>query len=397
MSFQPLDSFNLSDNDKLKSVFSTSPTSLTQNNLNYNENQNHQLTNNIWNSSLNSSKQTKYDDITLNLDQIREKPLVHLEDENLNILNKLVDDLLLVNTENTAPPMKYTHSIPTAKIARIVVATCSNLDFLINIVQSTINPADITMQRMILNEIKEVLVFGWYDLRHIPAHLEYLQNVGTTYQIFDLSFSYITDDITLNQITTIYKFNFFENVFDVLYLCMQVPDNVLIDHATFQNDIFSYLLKFGTPYEIKLIDQKRACYKCRFYNIRTPFLIKNLNKIKINNCKVNIFQTLIELNDFLKEMTPVDANTLNSWISTIEDFNLERKKYQFLKHRRLGSIPFKNNEIKNENRIDISRILSGKDERVTLLIKNIPNKVRHDDLKQLVDQTSFGEYDFLCK
>lgn len=44
--------------------------------------------------------------------------------------------------------------------------------------------------------------------------------------------------------------------------------------------------------------------------------------------------------------------------------------------------------------VDIAKIESGLDVRTTLMIRNVPNRLNWEDFKEILDETSFGEYDF---
>ncbi|KAJ5985136.1 hypothetical protein N7499_008586 [Penicillium canescens] len=48
-----------------------------------------------------------------------------------------------------------------------------------------------------------------------------------------------------------------------------------------------------------------------------------------------------------------------------------------------------------ENTIDMDLIHRGMDVRSTIMIRNIPNKITSDELKNILDESSFGKYDFL--
>ncbi|KAI9697902.1 MAG: hypothetical protein M1836_004254 [Candelina mexicana] len=49
----------------------------------------------------------------------------------------------------------------------------------------------------------------------------------------------------------------------------------------------------------------------------------------------------------------------------------------------------------HHNVVDVERIRRGLDVRTTIMLRNIPNKVDQAMLKQIVDETSFGKYDFM--
>jgi hypothetical protein len=53
--------------------------------------------------------------------------------------------------------------------------------------------------------------------------------------------------------------------------------------------------------------------------------------------------------------------------------------------------------VPKSNVIDLKRIESGLDTRSTLMIRNIPNRVSQQDLKEYIDVTNKNTYDFLCK
>ncbi|KAJ6186348.1 RNA recognition motif 2 [Penicillium mononematosum] len=48
-----------------------------------------------------------------------------------------------------------------------------------------------------------------------------------------------------------------------------------------------------------------------------------------------------------------------------------------------------------EHAIDLDRIRQGLDVRSTVMIRNIPNKITSDQLKSILDESSYGKYDFL--
>ena len=49
----------------------------------------------------------------------------------------------------------------------------------------------------------------------------------------------------------------------------------------------------------------------------------------------------------------------------------------------------------HHNIVDIERIRLGLDVRTTIMLRNIPNKIDQAMLKEIVDETSFGKYDFM--
>jgi hypothetical protein len=49
----------------------------------------------------------------------------------------------------------------------------------------------------------------------------------------------------------------------------------------------------------------------------------------------------------------------------------------------------------DRNKVNIDHIMKGKDARTTVMIKNVPNRYSQQMLKDFLDNTNWGEYDFL--
>ncbi|KAJ2895913.1 Meiosis protein mei2 [Zalerion maritima] len=50
---------------------------------------------------------------------------------------------------------------------------------------------------------------------------------------------------------------------------------------------------------------------------------------------------------------------------------------------------------RNNNHVDVTRIREGADVRTTIMLRNIPNKVDQPMLKAIIDESSWGKYDFM--
>ncbi|KFX90215.1 hypothetical protein V490_06568 [Pseudogymnoascus sp. VKM F-3557] len=62
--------------------------------------------------------------------------------------------------------------------------------------------------------------------------------------------------------------------------------------------------------------------------------------------------------------------------------------------RGTGRPPY-NSSVGQHNVVDVNRIRQGLDVRTTIMLRNIPNKVDQKMLKGIIDETSFGCYDFM--
>ncbi|GME85432.1 unnamed protein product [Ambrosiozyma monospora] len=179
-----------------------------------------------------------------------------------------------------------------------------------------------------------------------------------------------------------------------------------------------HLSKFGCLNEFHQLDNSPSVYKCTFYDIRAAFEAKKVSNITIKDSKFVIYATLIEvyeqlnvkrsngLNRSLSLQTDVRSRRMSIWLNTPESLiepssvntcanNIlmnatqdEWRKYQQLKHRRLASLPFGTPSIPEENKIVIENIENGIDNRKTLMIRNIPNKIKHQELEDFVNVTN---------
>ncbi|KEY67275.1 hypothetical protein S7711_04528 [Stachybotrys chartarum IBT 7711] len=61
---------------------------------------------------------------------------------------------------------------------------------------------------------------------------------------------------------------------------------------------------------------------------------------------------------------------------------------------RINRTPY-HNAVGHHNHVDTSRIREGTDVRTTIMLRNIPNKVDQAMLKRIIDESSWGKYDFM--
>jgi hypothetical protein len=283
--------------------------------------------------------------------------------------------------------------------SRIMIAKCSNATKLVNIIQNNFKHSDLTVEK--LNSPERSITFviiGWFDLRDVGPQSEYLKNLLLKHLLIDVPIKPLSSNApisVLTQIETSAKLKVLSDCFDTIYLYFRNCKLTEFNISFYQQETYTQLLKFGTVYKMNFLDQFNS-FECKFYNIKTCFIIKKLEKISVNNCKAHICQTLVEVQE--KMSNHPNNSLLHSGFMYHYKFSQEEwKKHHWLQYRRLGSLTFDNNikTTRNENRIHIDKIITGEDTRVTLMIKNIPDRVKHNDLKEIIDESSFGNYNFL--
>ncbi|PGG98555.1 hypothetical protein GX51_06751 [Blastomyces parvus] len=95
-----------------------------------------------------------------------------------------------------------------------------------------------------------------------------------------------------------------------------------------------------------------------------------------------------ELSPTGRSIIPIDDHvSAMGWMPKPDDSFGFRPRHELSRH----SDPRSN----NQNFVDIERIRCGVDVRTTIMLRNIPNKIDQAMLKDIVDETSHGKYDFM--
>ncbi|OJD22245.1 hypothetical protein ACJ73_06408 [Blastomyces percursus] len=95
-----------------------------------------------------------------------------------------------------------------------------------------------------------------------------------------------------------------------------------------------------------------------------------------------------ELSPTGRSIIPVDDHVATiGWMPKADDSFAFRPRHELSRY----SDPRSN----NQNFVDIERIRCGVDVRTTIMLRNIPNKIDQAMLKEIVDETSHGKYDFM--
>ncbi|PGH14426.1 hypothetical protein AJ79_03069 [Helicocarpus griseus UAMH5409] len=94
-----------------------------------------------------------------------------------------------------------------------------------------------------------------------------------------------------------------------------------------------------------------------------------------------------ELSPTGRSIIPIDDHVATmDWLPK-NDGGFYRPRHDFGRHGDSRS--------NNQNFVDIERIRCGVDVRTTIMLRNIPNKIDQAMLKEIVDETSHGKYDFM--
>ena len=131
-------------------------------------------------------------------------------------------------------------------------------------------------------------------------------------------------------------------------------------------------------------------------NINMANNAMNMQMMNNNNYMVNQKIPKSNYNFYKNNMSnqaPINSyiqnNMYNNNLNNMNNMNVNNKK------AKMSNI--NNNKLneKEKQKIDIIEIISGKDKRTTLMLRNIPNKYKLNDLVKEIDMSFCGKYDYI--
>ncbi|KAH3663769.1 hypothetical protein OGAPHI_005172 [Ogataea philodendri] len=285
--------------------------------------------------------------------------------------------------------------------SRIVLFRCSRIATLSAIIRDWSNLKDVLAYRPLDLKNETVLAVGWLDDRKVPFQTRQLQTLfkhvtGEMLQPF-----FITDKQTLHAVLAHYEFRFLANEYADVYVACETAEL----SVQFCSSLLAYLSKFGSIDNFEMAAHPPQVIKCCFHDVRSAFDARKACDSFVGKVRVRVKGSLEEACKLPGPASPVLEPGLQvvNWMTgdfqrreqTTFDLDTDEKKYHHLKHRRLASSTAGPSFVPSENKIDIAKIRSGQDQRTTLMIRNVPNKINHNELKEYIDLTSKNLYDFL--
>jgi hypothetical protein len=134
-------------------------------------------------------------------------------------------------------------------------------------------------------------------------------------------------------------------------------------------------------------------------NIAPINTINPLNNINMTNSAINM--QMLNNNNYManqqisKSKYNIYKNNVNNQVP-MNTYNM-KNMYNNMGINNKGSKNNGNNKgnEKEKQKIDIIEIISGKDKRTTLMLRNIPNKYKLNDLVKEIDKSFWGKYDYI--
>ena len=134
--------------------------------------------------------------------------------------------------------------------------------------------------------------------------------------------------------------------------------------------------------------------------------LNHLNNINMANAAMNM-QMMNNNNYIGNQKVPKSKYNMNIYKNNVNNqvqLNpmMQNKMYNNMNINNINNKNTKNSNINNnknnekeKQKIDIIEIISGKDKRTTLMLRNIPNKYKLNDLVKEIDKSFWGKYDYI--
>ncbi|KAJ5932716.1 hypothetical protein N7516_007205 [Penicillium verrucosum] len=150
----------------------------------------------------------------------------------------------------------------------------------------------------------------------------------------------------------------------------------------------------GTPRSCKLIENgtNMGRYQVEYFNKRhATYAFSCLGGFKLEGFRFNVS---IDTQEEIPALSHIRTTSFGSPQSPITPYRHVSKVNEHVEKVDV-SPAFEEGQTSAEHAIDLDRIRQGLDVRSTVMIRNIPNKITSDQLKSIIDESSYGKYDFL--
>ncbi|KAF4767279.1 hypothetical protein HAV15_009254 [Penicillium sp. str.  len=150
----------------------------------------------------------------------------------------------------------------------------------------------------------------------------------------------------------------------------------------------------GTPRSCKLLENgtNMSRYQVEYFNKRhAAYAFSCLGGFKLESLRFNVS---IDAQEEISVLPHLRTPSFGSPQSPITPYHLVSKGNEI--DEKVDISPaFEEGQTSAEHAINLDRIREGVDVRSTVMIRNIPNKITSDQLKSILDESSYGKYDFL--
>ncbi|KAG7753475.1 hypothetical protein KL911_002868 [Ogataea haglerorum] len=286
--------------------------------------------------------------------------------------------------------------------SRIVLYRCHRLAVLSAILRDFQDLCDILAYKPLTIQNEMVLAVGWFEAQKMPEHNRQLQQLFGNVTAETLEPCFITEQTTLATVLSNHEFRFLEDSYATVYVLCGGETSM----KGFGEQLVEYLSKFGAIMSFKTVPHSKYAFQCTFDDIRASFKARAVPRSYLNNISVYVRRSLEELyekpatRDTKSQPNLQVINWMTGDIKSIGTEHTKQNNDEWKKDQHLTTCrPFPGSlgtsYVPQENQIDITKIRLGQDPRKTIMIRNVPNKINHNELKEFIDLTSKNLYDFL--
>lgn len=271
--------------------------------------------------------------------------------------------------------------------SHILLITCYDIKEVIRVIQSTLNLSDFVLE--VLPNSNNKLLICWYDSKLTLTHCTALKKRFKLNREIIINLEFLGPTHPMYEwLSLIPKLMIFTGNHQTIYFVGNDLKSTNLNEIQLTR-FTEGMTKIGCIEKIEFI-QESSCFKCTFENIKTALTLCKIKYLTISEIQYQVFSNLSEIN----QTVTWNTNTVIPNNSTI--VNVFNKNNSFnMPYNSIVSNKEVSNVLQLDNNINISDIKSGQDERLSLMIRNIPNRMTHNELENYIHATSYGKYDFL--
>lgn len=264
---------------------------------------------------------------------------------------------------------------------RVLCIPHTRAEEIFHFLNKTLDHPDVFITTHIFDDSISVLVC-WYDCDLTKTHFILLQPILQRFNLTTMDIFFVTNSHPIyKSLYAIKSMHIFLHSFETVYL---FSTSFICHLPETQTSVTKVIQNFGRMHSIEF-DPVLNCYKCTLANIRTAFTI----------CKFHHFNT--QSFEFYACHTPIEAKNLRSKLiyrSLKTEINNLTKLHVKRNIDSKEIIPTNSSLTltKISSDICIAKIRAGEDNRMTILIRNIPNQIKYQQLKKVIDTVSHEKY-----
>ncbi|KAJ5518421.1 RNA recognition motif 2 [Penicillium expansum] len=241
-------------------------------------------------------------------------------------------------------------------------------------------------------EAEGMFSFSFGDLREAIHAMNKIRLTRPTWRVFPASCEEITNFKGTSRSKGVASSSSVPRDGTFLLSVYTIPSQWLMEPM---DDVVQHVVaSLGTLRSCKLIQNgmNMSHYQVEYFNKRhATYAFSCLAGFRLESLHFNVF---IDAQEEMPVLPHLQTTSFGSPQSPVTPYHLVSKENE-TEEKVDVSPASEEGQTSAEHAINLDRIRQGLDVRSTVMIRNIPNKITSDQLKSILDESSYGKYDFL--